>query len=571
MKRGLLIIFLVLILIPSVNALEGYMPLLAISERADGFVGSKADLYVDIRAGSGRVYIDTYPLSKIDTQISTRFARDIACDFLNLDCSNLDFLYAITAKTPIIGGPSAGAAISALTAALLLDLEVKPGVAITGTINSGSVLGPVGGVKEKIDAAANYGMNTVVIPESNQYVSQSGSNLDLINYGRGKGVRVVAVSELNDALYFLTGVEVSSENGEINLSSEYEEIMEEIAQDLCMRNTELALSFIDSINSSELIAAKNLRLKAENSLNNTEFYSAASYCFGSNIKYRYLLILNKTLEGVINTSYEVKSEIERFKNKDFVLETIIDLQALMVVHERLDDASESVNKALVGLINLNNEDAFKDLAYAIERLYSAQTWAKFFNRGGQKYDLNLKKLEDSCIKKINEAEERYQYAKTFLGSKINNIRESIETATKAGDGHDFALCLYTASEAKANANAILSTIGVETTQVDDLLRSKLAVVKKSIIRAHNKGAFPIIGYSYYEYANSLKDSAKFSALLYAEYALELTNLDFYFEDRQKKVLMLGEEINLAVTFIIGVVIGVFISIFIFRKQNFLKR
>jgi hypothetical protein len=44
--------------------------------------------------------------------------------------------------------------------------------------------------------------------------------------------------------------------------------------------------------------------------------------------------------------------------------------------------------------------------------------------------------------------------------------------------------------------------------------------------------FPILGYSYYEYAESLKEPDMYSALLYSEYALELSNLGMYFKERK---------------------------------------
>ena len=68
---------------------RGHIHLLAVSEGTEQ--GSLADLYLEVRPGYGNVYIDTFPLTKMDTQLSTRFAKEIACKFLNEDCSKFDF------------------------------------------------------------------------------------------------------------------------------------------------------------------------------------------------------------------------------------------------------------------------------------------------------------------------------------------------------------------------------------------------------------------------------------------------------------------------------------------------
>ena len=75
---------------------------------------------------------------------------------------------------------------------------------------------------------------------------------------------------------------------------------------------------------------------------------------------------------------------------------------------------------------------------------------------------------------------------------------------------------------------MLGLIGVEEERLDEIIELKLRSAKIELAKAQQKGIFPIISYSYYEYANSLKDKDKASALLFTEYALEFANLDIYF-------------------------------------------
>ncbi|HII72754.1 TPA: hypothetical protein HA265_08415, partial [Candidatus Woesearchaeota archaeon] len=89
------ILFLVLISMPTVMAVQktGHIVLLAVYNEGGKFTGSPADLQLEIKPGNGRVFIETIPLSKVDTQISTRFAEQIACQFAEAECDKYDFFY----------------------------------------------------------------------------------------------------------------------------------------------------------------------------------------------------------------------------------------------------------------------------------------------------------------------------------------------------------------------------------------------------------------------------------------------------------------------------------------------
>jgi len=149
---------------PTVMAKQGHMTLLAVKETTKGYKGSTADLYLEIVPGKGRVFIETFPLSKLDTQITTRFAKEIACNYLDKDCEGYDFFYTIKADSAIIGGPSAGSATAILTALVLENEEIKETITMTGTINSGGLVGPVSGLKAKIEAAEEKNLTKVLIP-----------------------------------------------------------------------------------------------------------------------------------------------------------------------------------------------------------------------------------------------------------------------------------------------------------------------------------------------------------------------------------------------------------------------
>jgi len=235
-KYKILIVFgILLFLLPIASAERGHMRLLAISETNDGQIGGIADLFLEINPGSGRVFLETFPLTRIDTQISTRFAKQIACDFADIDCSKFDFFYTITADSSIIAGPSAGAAISVLTFSLIKGIDIDENTAITGTINSGGLIGPVGGLKAKIEAADKVGLKKVLIPlgesieiEINSSQNQTNETFDLIKLRKKhKKLNILEISTLDEAIFEFTGKRFRVKKEEI---SEVKDVEKEKAE-----------------------------------------------------------------------------------------------------------------------------------------------------------------------------------------------------------------------------------------------------------------------------------------------------------------------------------------------------
>jgi len=580
------------------------MKLLAVKETNDGYEGSTADLYLELKPGTGRVFLDTYPLTKLDTQMSTRFAKEVACDFLDVSCDNYDFIYTIQADSAIVGGPSAGTAISALTVLSLLNMDVDETISITGTINSGGLIGPVGGLKEKIEAAANNGLKKVIIPKGERFVTESPEEketiltvvpiigifnetinrtfqtnitrakknvtIDLIEYGQKLGVEVIEAADLNEASYILSGKYATKQiEADLTIDPSYEKTMKELAINLCDRSNALKQELIDNNSFIEIEKeASNLTEKGKTAFDKKLYYSSASFCFGANVKYSNMIFLLKNL-SLDNISIEVSKlkEQSRILDKQISREkkTISDLESFMVVKERLIEADEYFDK-------LNKEEDYRkkitNLAYAKERVYSAFSWSKFFDNRGKEFNLNKVILEKACKDKLAEADERYQYIKSIFGREFEDTKNSLDYAYSYSAEGNFELCLFQASKAKAEIDAALSMMGVKEEKIKSFIEQKLGIVKRNLVKQQQRGIFPILGYSYYEYANTLIDSEDYSSpLIYSEYSLELSNLEMYFKEK-KKIVVLRKDILLAIyTFVLGILIGLLIGIKIKKHKK----
>ncbi len=580
MKRILfLFIILNLLLMPNVFAKQGHMKLLAVKETETGYEGGIADLYLEIKPGSGRVFLETFPLTRTDTQMSTRFAKAIACDVIEKDCDDTDFFYTITADSAIIAGPSAGASIAILTVAMLEDLKLNEDYAITGTINSGGLIGPVGGLKAKVEAAKKAGLKKAFIPAGEIIIRLDNSTIDLKNLSKELGIEIIEASTLSEAVKEFTGKEIKQRFKSIDISEEYTSTMKSLAKDLCDRSNKLKAETTNLNFSLNVTAirenARNLTGKGKEAFERQTFYSSASYCFGANVEYSTLLLLSKNIskDDALREVEKIKKEINDFSNKmeGIKKKTITDLEAYIVVKERLAEAQDSAEQAL-DILNKTNktEKAARTLAYAAERINSAHSWAVFMGKSGKAFNLNKDVLKKSCQNKISEADERKQYVELYFPGTLDNIKKDIDKANDELEKGNYELCLSTASKAKADVDIILSVFGVDNAQYRNIVERKLEIVKNNIARESSKGIFPILGYSYYEYANSLKDSDLFSALLYSEYALELGNLDIYFKESNGRKKSIDIDNKLLGAFLIGVLAG-FVAAYLVRSKTKIEK
>jgi len=558
-----ILFLLLLLIIPSVAAAEYHTTLLTVSE--EKWVGGVADMYLEIRPGSGNIFMDSFPITRTDTQFSTRFANEVACDFLRARCDRFDFFYTIRAESTIVGGPSAGAAIAVLTVAALDGQKIRQDVAMTGTINSGGVVGPVAGIIPKANAAKKAGITTVVIPalatlgldrrnKTNASINTSFAyDETVLENLSDDSFRVVRAGDLYDALPYFIDKEYPPPAVLLEVPASYETIMRSVSEVLCERRDGLVKkTFAEKDNRSQEISENVLRAQEEGA-----FYSAASYCFTQNLE-----LQQKSLEQLRPAA--LRARMKNIGRELFVLDTFLqqenlttlsDVETLAIVRERTVDAMERLEE-----LNTSNIST-RDLAYVIERTFSARVWSDFFAMESRKYVVGQENLRTGCLQKISEAEERVTYIEGVLPATMtSNSREELQLARNDLDTEEYALCLFKASKAKARANVLASVWAVTEDRVGLLIEQKLAAVERVLARQAEFGSFPIMGYSYYEYAQNLAEDQPYSALTFAEYALELSNLQMYFPEEQSwwEPVVYGTDWEHFGVFLIGLLTGLLV-------------
>jgi len=619
MKKTILIMaslisLLLLISSAMASAKTYHITLLTVGEVGEETVGGTADAYLEVKPGTGRIFLDSFPLTKLDTQISTRYANRVACDYLDEECDDRDFFYTIRAGSTIVGGPSASAALTVLTIAALKGVEPRNDTVMTGTINSGGSIGPVGGVYNKALAAEKANFTKMLIPlfsidahsqnSTGQSLNESRTNSNItiqwINITRiGKSnqtideriiiydkplvdessnqsdiwanltIEVIKVRNIDEALPYFLNVELAEISKEISIPESYTSTMKRIAESLCTHASNIKEGI--SLAEEEKNQSDALEGKITVGMAEENYYATASYCFNLGVlfrKNRFRMLEEKDpeyLQRILNAAREAEGQFSR-RLEDVNITSMTGLESYIIVKERLLEAEQ-------GFADMRTNMSSDDLAYFVERYYSAVYWSEFFRLGGMQVLLDEEYLEDACYKKLSEAEERMNYAELYLPGFARSSAADIKEAYLFANAGNFKMCLFKASFAKAEANLLLTSVSVSEGQLEALVDEKIDAAKRLIAKEEQGGFFPIMGYSYYEYADSLnRNNQTATALVFAEYALELSDMEMYFP-RNKTWLGQLEQIDYTmmfkalVVFISGCTIGGLSVALVMRRKK----
>lgn len=431
-KYAVVLLFMLLITpLTLAKPIEAYetreLTIVAVSSLPNGsYVGVTAELNVAVSCpGSGRVYVETLPLSQIDLQASTRIAAIVASKVAGIKFTSCDFFASIRADTPIVGGPSASAATAVAFAAALLRLPLREDVVMTGMILPDGSIGPVGGLRAKLEAAASAGAKVFLVPYGQtRYVERvvvprtvgpitiyttKTITIDLVDYGKRLGVNVLPVMTIHEALSIYTGglykvPNVSAVGSpERYLSPQLEErvanwvetLRDYVTSALSQGDT-IKTNVLNSLNRVTRLYIENLLEDIENSIKNLTdlaetqaskglMYSAASSYFQALVYALWRLYL---LKGVNNPQAltDVRTNIEGRASMmlDFARNRYSNLSTICL--QDLDVVIAVITRAYEALMYLNTSktETYVDrssyyLALASSRVITAELWKTLLN------------------------------------------------------------------------------------------------------------------------------------------------------------------------------------------------
>ncbi|MFW5704633.1 MAG: S16 family serine protease [Nanoarchaeota archaeon] len=537
--------------------LENTISLLAVSTGSEGEVkdGSIIDLTLQVKNGTGEVYVNQNSLQEIDTQVSIVNSQKIACNLFQLPCEKYDFYYEFSGTSLVLKGPSASSAIAVLVAKTLNGEEIGDDTVITGSLSSGGIIGNVGGVREKAQTAQRYGFETIIVPVFTQ------ENLDNLSINVVKTLDIVEVYN-----YFAKEdyklPEVDFEKGS------FEDVMKQLSENLCSRAESLMSEISGFKNITNESKNYNYKVQAEDSLNNSKlaaksgnYYSSGSFCYNANINLRILKVLNENLsvseieEKISKVEEDAKSKKSEIVSKDYLMKnvlTINDFYVYLVLNNRVEESLEFIDNygeaTLPDLENvtsnftkgnisenvssqeISNILAAQTYAYSLERLNTVSEWEELIIHDGEKVNVNPLEAYEACTKINHEILIKSELLKSYSFFAFNEeINKQIALGENSGDKY---LCIYDGLELNARINSVLNSIDI--TQNDSEQFAELLVnFTETRIPMNSNGDFPLIPYIYYEYSKQLLETGDIGAsILYSNYALSYADLNLYLEKEQ---------------------------------------
>jgi len=540
----------------------------AVSQTDTGYVGVISTITVSIQeSGSGRVFVDTLPLTDVDMQGSARLAVKVASALVTSDTrphitpQNCDFFFVVRTDSPMIGGPSAGAIMTVAVISLLENWTLDNRTDMTGMINPDGSIGPIGGIPYKIDAAHSVGTTRFLIPKGQMTYTETVTEYQNINgillpytslvtrnvseYARTQyGMDVHEVEDINDALFYFTGWNFPATESPQKITTEdYIAAMKPLATSLLDDARILYQNASDSFNHSTFRHwPADYRNQVMNSLNTAEsrlnestnwyakevYYTSTSKSFQSLINSnfvsyacQYFSSQNQTafLRALINQTkqfYINKTELA----KNASIHGMVTLQCVGAAQQRVSEASNYIAAANNSINNSDDMNALYNIAFAQERCKSIQWWLNIsipFNDSGA---INTSMINTLANEYLDDAQQAIAYSGIIINEVgqtstfLDDAKTLLQTARDENEKGYSAAALFGAFESLVKANLALELVGVDKVPNDKVERARERASAR-ITEIRNLGIEPVLAVSYYEYGQSLaNESSLDTAIVY---------------------------------------------------------
>ena len=538
----------------------------AVSKTAEGeLIGVATDFVITVAPGTGHVYVETWPLAEVDMQASARLAAQIAGKVLGVDMSKYDVFIQIKADSPIIGGPSAGGTMTVGIIAALKGWNVNPKVMMTGMINPDGTIGPVGGILEKASAAHDVGAEVFLIPEGQriQYVQETQKKeiggiveintqtkkVDVVEYAKERwGLTVIEIKDIYDAVYYFTGHRIPRPEAPAYVKIDTSFLKNDALGDY--RNTtdyyeatleKLKNSDVNYATYTTLMEALNeanaILNQSKKALDDGRYYTTMSKNFQARIIIRHVdwYLEVKSPEDVQRFLKVTDSEINSSESivSNVTIKGTTMLQAVAAAEERIEQAKGLLQSAWKYYYNEDYWNAIGEAAYAYERAKTAVFWAKLGERFAGGDVISREVLKATARDYIDESNLIVTYIESMYGTVGGELSQSIMEAEQYYEDGKYSAALFTAMEARVQAQVFLDTLGIDNrTVLIDKMRRMKEDAKVAIALAQSQGVNPVLAIAYYEFAESYEKSAEengnmddlSTAMFFYQYARETANL-----------------------------------------------
>ncbi|MFO7677035.1 MAG: S16 family serine protease [Thermoplasmatota archaeon] len=543
----------------------------AVAQGSDAYFGVISTITITIQSnGSGRVFVDTLPLTQIDMQGSARLAVKVASALVKndqhcrVDPNDYDYFFVVRTASPIIGGPSAGGIMTAAVVALLQDWNMDNQTVMTGMINPDGSIGSIGGILQKIDAAASIGAKRFLLPKGqmkysevvtqtiyenglwktiSKVIERNVSEYAMQNYG----MQAVEVEDINEVMLYYTGWEFSTVESNQSITTEdYYNSMKPLATSLLEKaqiSYENASDLFDNTTipnrwpdyhknqiSNFLTSAHERLIDSENWYEEKVYYTSTSKSFQSLI-YSQFVTYACTYFQIDNKQEYVTDLLNHAKEYHLLksnlsinaeINGMISLQCVGAAQKRASDAGEYLSDAQSSLNRGDYLGALYQISFALQRSESVEWWlgiADFFTDSGEISDDELQDLVEFYIQ---DAQQSIVYSKVILEQMrksshyISEAENLIGLARRNKESDYIAAAFFESLEALVKANLALELVdGIDD---DKILRAKETASVK-ISESRNRGIEPVLAVSYYEYGESLvNESSEDAAIVYYRYS-----------------------------------------------------
>ncbi|MGC1119484.1 MAG: S16 family serine protease [Candidatus Methanofastidiosia archaeon] len=525
----------------------------AVERTPDGLRGVLSYITVVTQEGAGHVYIDTWPLAEVDIQGSARLAVQVACDVVHKDWEQYDFFITVRSDSPIIGGPSAGGAMTVAVIASLQGWELSSDVVMSGTINPDETVGPVGGLYQKAQAASEVahtflvpdGQTTIVVEEQTvqtqgpfTYVTTSQKQLDLVEEGKTMGLQVKEVYDIREAVYYFTGHEI--ETPQVEAEPIKADFMKPYAGQQVNTIEEEYKSVSDSVQEYTgsykgdlqhvLESAQEQIIYAHTAYDSGNYYTSMSACYvaGLFITYAQNLLLYFENQSVEEIFSDLTAEIDTvFKETtEEHPHGMTALQCIATAQNRIFEAREYLKRAQGQQSTFNQVEY---ASYAERRKESAEFWLKLAQEYQEGSEISQDTLRNAASSMLNTAELSLVYASSILPASnlLNEAQSRLQTAQEQFVEEVYAASLFSAVESRVYSEVALISYAAQKEILAQKVERARERASKAIETSRQQGIEPVLAVSYYELTLSLDDPTQ--SLIYLGYAEEVASMAKYIE------------------------------------------